>query len=35
MIPTYTPEGKTKALQWIQGNGWDPATLDIIYTTTS
>jgi hypothetical protein len=35
VISTYTPDGKTKALQWIQGNGWDPATLDIIYTTTS
>jgi PEGA domain-containing protein len=34
VIATYTPDGKTKALQWIQGNGWDPATLDIIYTTT-
>ena len=35
VISTYTPDGKTKALQWIQGNGWDPATLDIIWTTTS
>jgi hypothetical protein len=35
VIATYTPDGKTKALQWIQGQGWDPATLDIIYTTTN
>ena len=35
VIATYTADGKTKALQWIQGQGWDPNTLDIIYTTTS
>ncbi len=32
-IEVYGPQGKTKALQWIQGYGWDPATLDIIWTT--
>lgn len=32
-IEVYGPQGKTKALQWIHGYGWDPATLDIIWTT--
>ena len=33
-IETWTADAKTKALQWIQEDGTDPATLDIIYTTT-
>ncbi|GAB3942462.1 hypothetical protein GCM10029976_063490 [Kribbella albertanoniae] len=32
-IATYTADGKKNALYWITSNGWDPATLDIIYTT--
>ncbi|WP_427887543.1 PEGA domain-containing protein [Kribbella sp. GL6] len=32
-IEVYGPQGRTKAMQWIQGYGWDPATLDIIWTT--
>jgi hypothetical protein len=32
-IVTWTATGKEKALQWITGNGWDPASLDIIYAT--
>ena len=32
-IQVFSPEGKTKALQWIEGHGYDPDTLDIIYTT--
>lgn len=32
-IEVFGPQGKTKALQWIHGYGWDPATLDIIWTT--
>ncbi|GAA1164288.1 hypothetical protein GCM10009630_73070 [Kribbella jejuensis] len=32
-IEVYGPQGKTKALQWIQGYGWNPTTLDIIWTT--
>jgi hypothetical protein len=31
-IQLFDSEGKTKALQWIEGHGYDPATLDIIYT---
>jgi hypothetical protein len=34
VISTYTADGRTKALDWINGNGWDPATLDIVWTTT-
>ncbi|GAA3081489.1 hypothetical protein JOF29_004703 [Kribbella aluminosa] len=33
-IDVFGPQGKTKALQWIQGYGWDQATLDIIWTTS-
>ncbi|MET9313564.1 S-layer protein [Kribbella sp. NPDC003505] len=33
VIETWTPEAKTKALQWIKGYGWDPNTLDIIWKT--
>ena len=33
VIEVWTPEGKTKALQWIKGYGWDPSTLDIIWKT--
>ncbi|MFB6723659.1 S-layer protein [Kribbella sp. NPDC056345] len=32
-ITTYTADGKKNALYWITSNGWDPATLDIVYTT--
>jgi hypothetical protein len=32
-IVTWTATGKDKALLWITGNGWDPASLDIIYAT--
>jgi len=32
-ILVFSPEGKTKALQWIEGHGYDPDTLDIIYTS--
>lgn len=32
-IVTWTATGKDKALLWITGNGWDPATLDLIYAT--
>ncbi|MGW5192343.1 PEGA domain-containing protein [Kribbella sp. NPDC004138] len=31
VIETWTPEAKTKALQWIKGYGWDPNTLDIVW----
>ncbi|TDO54640.1 PEGA domain-containing protein [Kribbella sp. VKM Ac-2527] len=31
-IQLFDSEGKTKALEWIEGHGYDPATLDIIYT---
>jgi hypothetical protein len=33
VIEVYGPQGKEKANQWIQGYGWDPATLDLIWTT--
>lgn len=32
-ILLFLPDGKEKALQWITASGWDPASLDIIYTT--
>ncbi|MFD7153037.1 S-layer protein [Kribbella sp. NPDC059898] len=32
-IEVFGPQGRTKAMQWIEGYGWDPATLDIIWTT--
>jgi hypothetical protein len=35
VVATYTPDGKQKALEWIQGQGWDPNTLDIIYTVST
>lgn len=35
LISTYSPDGKKKALEWIQGQGWDPATLDIVWSTGS
>ncbi len=31
-VQLFDSEGKTKALEWIEGHGYDPATLDIIYT---
>ncbi|WP_405062898.1 hypothetical protein OG474_15010 [Kribbella sp. NBC_01505] len=33
-VETWTATGKDKALQWIQEDGTDPATLDLIYTVT-
>lgn len=30
-IEVFAPDGKTNALKWINGYGWDPATLDIIW----
>ncbi|MEV4265104.1 S-layer protein [Kribbella sp. NPDC049584] len=33
VIEVYGPQGREKADQWIQGYGWDPATLDLIWTT--
>jgi hypothetical protein len=33
-ILVYGPSGKQEALTWITGNGWDPASLDLIYTTS-
>jgi hypothetical protein len=33
VVDVYGPTGKAKALQWINSNGWDPDTLDIIWTT--
>ncbi|GAA1547858.1 hypothetical protein GCM10009804_00270 [Kribbella hippodromi] len=33
-IDVFGPDGRTKALQWIQFNGWDPASLDIIWSTS-
>jgi hypothetical protein len=32
-IEVFGPQGRTKAMQWIKGYGWDPDTLDIIWTT--
>jgi hypothetical protein len=32
-IEVFGPQGKTKALQWIEGYGWNLASLDIIWTT--
>ncbi|MFG1907334.1 S-layer protein [Kribbella sp. NPDC048928] len=32
-IEVFGPQGKAKALEWIDGYGWDPSTLDIIWTT--
>ncbi|GAA0576643.1 PEGA domain-containing protein [Kribbella sandramycini] len=32
-ILTYAPDAKEKALEWMQQNGWDPNTLDIVYST--
>ncbi|HEY2097422.1 MAG TPA: hypothetical protein VGH72_13210 [Pseudonocardia sp.] len=32
-IEVFGPQGKADALRWMQGYGWDPATLDIIWTT--
>ncbi|TDW17888.1 S-layer protein [Kribbella kalugense] len=32
-VEVYAATGKEKALQWIQSNGWDPDTLDLIWTT--
>jgi len=31
-IKLFLPEGKTKAMEWINGNGWDATSLDIIWT---
>jgi hypothetical protein len=33
-VDTYYDGGKANALKWITGHGWDPATLDIIWTTS-
>jgi len=33
-ILIYGPDGKKEALEWIAGNRWDPASLDIIYATS-
>jgi hypothetical protein len=32
-LTLFGPEGKKEALEWIAGNRWDPASLDIIYVT--
>lgn len=32
-IEVFGPQGRTKAMEWIHGYGWDPASLDIIWTT--
>ncbi|WBQ05715.1 PEGA domain-containing protein [Kribbella sp. CA-293567] len=32
-ISVFGPDGKKEALEWITGNGWNPASLDIIYAT--
>ncbi|HEY3560518.1 MAG TPA: S-layer protein [Kribbella sp.] len=32
-IEVFGPQGKTRAMEWIHGYGWDPDTLDIIWTT--
>ncbi|MFI5729696.1 PEGA domain-containing protein [Kribbella sp. NPDC051587] len=34
-VDTWTAKGKELALEWIREDGTDPATLDIIYTTSS
>ncbi|ADB35863.1 PEGA domain protein [Kribbella flavida DSM 17836] len=31
-IRVFSADGRTKALQWLQGHGYDPASLDIIWT---
>lgn len=33
VIEVFGTDGKKEALRWINGYGWDPATLDIIWTT--
>ncbi|TDO67606.1 hypothetical protein EV651_103519 [Kribbella sp. VKM Ac-2571] len=33
VIEVFGPQGRTKALQWINGYGWDIDTLDVIWTT--
>jgi hypothetical protein len=33
VIEVYSARGKDEALKWIKGYGWDPETLDIIWTT--
>ncbi|NIK55701.1 S-layer protein [Kribbella shirazensis] len=33
VIEVFGTDGKKEALRWIKGYGWDPATLDIIWTT--
>ncbi len=33
VIEVFGSQGKTKALQWIKGYGWDINTLDVIWTT--
>jgi hypothetical protein len=33
VIEVFFSGGKEKALQWIHSNGWDPGTLDMIWTT--
>jgi len=32
-IKLFGSDGRDKALEWITANGWDPNTLDIIWTT--
>ncbi|WP_350280185.1 S-layer protein [Kribbella sp. HUAS MG21] len=33
VIEVFAPNGKKEALRWLRGYGWDPETLDIIWTT--
>jgi hypothetical protein len=32
-IKVFGPEGRTKALEWMRGHGYDPAGYELIYTT--
>jgi hypothetical protein len=32
-IKIFSAEGKTKALEWMRGHGYDPAKYEVIYTT--
>jgi hypothetical protein len=31
-VQLFSADGKAKALEWIKGHGYDPETLDIVYT---
>jgi hypothetical protein len=33
-MKTFTSDGQQNALAWLKAHNWDPATLDIIWTTT-